>query len=158
MIYIIQIIRFPVNACDIDEHVIDVAKSGRIPCCERDIYKFSSNLDNFQNFAQVERDNDSLYFVPNENTASKIQFVRKNALDVIDKIESSDSLILARNFIPYLKDSEIELFAQKLADKLDNTSLLVTGVFDMRSSVWREALDRNFVEIYPLVYLKRVLI
>ena len=53
MIYIIQIIRFPVNACDIDEHVIDVAKSGRIPCCERDIYKFSSNLDNFQNFAQV---------------------------------------------------------------------------------------------------------
>lgn len=146
---------FPIQAFDIDSSVVQTAKKGEIPCNIDDIGRFDKNLYNLSqneyfDFSQSDKE---LVFVANDSLKKKVQFQESDILSEIDKIEPSNSLVLCRNFWPYLdKDYRNKAF-EKLCEKLDETSLIVVGCFD-NSTLHLSFEKYGFVDICPFVYKK----
>lgn len=146
---------FPIQAFDIDSSVIQTAKKGEIPCQIDDFRRFRENLYNLSQseyftFSQDEKDS---LFIANDNLKEKVHFQQADILSEIDKIEPSNSLVLCRNFWPYLdKDYREEAF-KKLCERLDETSLIVIGYFDC-SALNLPFKEYGFSDVCPFVYKK----
>ncbi|MBR5304217.1 MAG: hypothetical protein IKU37_05260 [Candidatus Gastranaerophilales bacterium] len=148
---------FPIKASDVDAEMIKVASSGSIPCNYEDIcvLKHYMPSEEIGKFYDIEDDSCSLdsKFKAKSILKEKIEFECASIQDGLKSIESSNSLVLCRNFWPYLSVQDIKKTFEQLAQKLDNTSLLVIGSFD-------EYYLRNLLESYgfkkvcPLVYRK----
>ncbi|MBQ4646555.1 MAG: hypothetical protein IJB79_04330 [Candidatus Gastranaerophilales bacterium] len=150
---------FPILAYDIDDEMIKVAKSGEIPVCDDDIRRFHYNIQNLNqtDFYKITFQQDSpssKAFVANEKLRNKVHFQQEDILNALDSIESSNSLILCRNFFPYLSKVQMWEIIGKLRFKLDSTSLVVIGNFD-KFTTSAPFASCGFEEVCPLVYRKR---
>ncbi len=146
---------FPIQAFDIDSSVVQTAKKGEIPCQIDDFRRFRENLYNLSQteYFTFSQDEKGSLFVAKDNLKEKVHFQQADILSEIDKIEPSNSLVLCRNFWPYLdKDYREEAF-EKLCKRLDETSLIVIGYFD--SSALNLPFEKyGFSEVCPFVYKK----
>ena len=149
---------FPIKAFDIDFDAIQQAKSGKISCDEGDVGRIEDNLDysisRYGDLSHTYFKRDYPYlFDLKEDIKKQVEFNQGDFLEQIDNIESSNSLLLCRNFWYYLGEDNIESVFNKLADKIDHTSLLVIGDFD-RKYLLKHLKNKGFNEITLNVFAK----
>lgn len=140
---------FPIQAKDIDFENIESAKIGRMGIKLNDMYRIngatSGQLDTFFHYGRANNPQNDMVLIPKPNIKDKVSFTQSNIFDDIDKIPSQDTVLLCRNFWPYLDASKRILLAQKLAEKLDKTSLIVVGGFDESCYTENLLLDNGFI-------------
>ena len=149
---------FPIQAFDIDKTIIKIAQSGVIPCDIDDIRRISENLKNKtkSNYYQISSDpNNALKtsFTASDKLKEKVNFKLSDIQSQIDNINPTNSLVLCRNFWPYLSQSDRQQTFKRLCDKLDETSLIVIGYFDT-SAIKLPFEEYGYQEICPFVYKK----
>ena len=146
----------PIVAYDIDETMVEIAKSGQIPLCSDDIQRFKNNVSNCyeSSLFGVEFNDEKQIFSASDELKKQVQFNKADIKDVVETIEPSNSIVLCRNFWKYMSKTDMYETIWKLASQLDETSLLVIGDFD-RFHVWTPLMACGFEEVYPLIYRKK---
>lgn len=121
----------PINAKDIDEEHIKKAKSGQytIESYERGAIDFYMG-NRFTNYFNQKKTN---IFNAKEILKNKVIFRQSNILEDVNKIDFHNTILLARNFWPYLDYEDANLLALKLSLKTDKSSTLVIGDYDKES-------------------------
>ena len=148
----------PIKAYDIDSEMIRTAQKGWLPCSINDKIRINSNaqLASFLcNIVEVPRDEKYPYrFQPMDRLKKLIDFQMGDFVEELDKIEPCNNLVLCRNFWYYLGTDRIPEVVEKLASKIDETSLVVIGDFD-RKYVLDFFTDAGFEEVVLNVFKKK---
>ena len=149
---------FPILAYDVDETMVESAKNGSISCYEDDIDRLAQNIHNDTLKSYYGINFDTLKYPPYTFLASdklkkNVDFNTASIQEKIAQIEPSNSLVLCRNFFPYLGTKDMLEVIWQLGKKLDDTSLLVIGHFD-KFKVYNALKACGFREIYPFVFKK----
>lgn len=150
---------FPIIAKDIDENNIHFAKKGEFNFrydellrmenhCGLDLYKFIDVIKSrFGNYLQIKN------FLK-----EKVIFKKANILNDFDNIPAANTVLLCRNFWPYMPaQNQIEL-AEKLSNKLDNSSIVQIGNFDIAAGVDKLLQNKGFKETYVKGLMKKVIL
>jgi len=150
---------FPIFAYDIDDEMIKVATSGEIPIYDDDIRRFHYNVKNlkesdFYRISFQENSPQPKSFIAKDELKKKVVFEQADIKNALDSIESSNSLVLCRNFFPYLTKAEVWEIIGKLRFKLDDSSLVVIGHFD-KFTTYLPLTSCGFEEVCPLVFRKK---
>lgn len=148
---------FPIQAYDIDSAMVEQAKSGEIPCNIDDIRRINENLKQmpFYLYFNFEDYNGSLpyLFIATDRLKQKVNFNLADIQSTIKNIQPSNSLILCRNFWPYLSKEDRDKTIFELSQKLDDSSLVVIGSFDNSQTI-NQFLKCGFVDIHPFIFKK----
>ncbi len=150
---------FPIIASDIDKKIVNMANKGFLP-----MFDIEEKLINKQTggkfgeyFEKTEKIPD---FIKDMNIEfdfltkvkpvlrDKIQFHKADATKECLRLKPDNSLVMARNFWPYLKDESIRIkFANDLFKTLKNNSAVVLGCFDDRSGAFasKNLQDAGFI-------------
>lgn len=143
---------FPIKAKDIDAENIRRAKNGYIGIHNDDMYNINTQMQGkvgeFLNYVPSRAMNDDLGVQPIKQVRENVEFKRSDIFNDVDTIPSSNTVLLCRNFWPYLDTTKQELLADKLAQKLDKTSLLAVGDFDFQCDIDNLLTKRGFVPTY----------
>ena len=73
---------------------------------------------------------DLLLLSPKDILKRNVEFSQGDILEDIDNMSSKNTVLLCRNFWPYLDAFKREKLAQKLEDKFDESSIVVIGDYD----------------------------
>lgn len=149
---------FPILAYDIDSTMVEQAKAGKIPCNTDDIQRFNANITHLQKdkyfaFRKEQQGTLPYSFIAKKSLKQKVKFNLADIQSSIRNIEPSNSLVLCRNFWPYLSKEDRNNTILELSKKLDESSLVVIGCFD-DSSVTAQFRKCGFESIYPFIYKK----
>ena len=149
---------FPIKAYDIDSKMVKIAQNGLIPCDHDDIRRLSQNINEIKSKSYYDVSLVNYGYMPylfkaSKELKDKVNFNKASIQSMIDEIEPSNSLLLCRNFWPYLSKKDMYETIWKLSEKLDDTSLLVVGYFD-KFSVYQPLKSCGFEEVCPYVYKK----
>ena len=134
---------FPIIAKDFDEINIEAAKkylpmklySGEISHITRHTHnepkkyfnvEFNTNFDMGHDIYE----RDLLLLSPKDILKRNVEFSQGDILEDIDNMSSKNTVLLCRNFWPYLDAFKREKLAQKLEDKFDESSIVVIGDYD----------------------------
>lgn len=130
----------PIMAKDYDKEAIAIAKEGKIPVSneELNVIQMATNnkLENFLDYVgHIDYDEkifDSNHWIMkyNKNHAKNIEYSVADIRDDWSNINPQNSVIFARNFWPYLPESNILDLASKLGNHLKKGSCLIVGNFD----------------------------
>ncbi len=149
---------FPIKASDIDEEVLNVAKSGRINLypIEFLLAENISGIDLFKymtdkNVSKVikgdetsESDEISSYKV-NQELRDVVEFKRSDILTELKNIkDEGNSVVMCRNVFPYLKPSYIDKIILTAKENLKNGSLFVIGNYDGCTKIEERLLENGF--------------
>ena len=143
---------FPIHASDYDEKIINMAKEGYLPLFEDDIElinnqtngKFNDYFEILQEPPQIINDmkmeqysDYDIIAKVKDKLRNKVEFKVADATKECKLVKPENSLVMVRNFFPYLKDeiSRINL-AENLYKTLDKTSVVVIGKFDDTSNAF----------------------
>lgn len=158
---------FPIKAYDIDETIVETARSGLINLhpadkCEiadncRDFYRYfsesSQKLHIPNNFCDFLDENYTTYKVADKLT-SKVIFNQGDMFKIIEAIkDNSNTIILARNMLAYFPEHRIKCTIDTLAERLKTGSLLITGALD-RNNVNYYIEQSGFKEVMKYVFKK----
>ncbi|MCR5265303.1 MAG: hypothetical protein K6E29_01750 [Cyanobacteria bacterium RUI128] len=145
----------PVTAKDIDYDNIFRAKRANYVVSDAEVVRLEQHagLDLNRYFDIYKNDYTyETYAKPRDCLKAVIDFKQGDILDDIKNLPKENTVLMCRNFIPYLPSkSQTELIKQ-LGERLDSSSLLVLGEFDMRSSVL-EDLQKNGFEQTEIKYV-----
>lgn len=140
---------FPILARDINPENIIAAKSGIIGIKNYELYKINAETkNNIGKYFKISKrffTVDDIALKPKPNLKDKVEFIQADILKDIENVPKSNTVILCRNFWPYLAESKREFLAHKLS-KLDKSSLVVFGSFDSSSDVYGLLSDAGFKE------------
>ncbi len=142
----------PILAKDINPENIEHAKRhSSMGLSEVDFYRanyyLKDRLGSYFNFVPPKLRESSLALVPNNNLKTKVVFEQGDIFKDIEKMSSKNTVLMCRNFWPYLSYDEKKDLAQKLSEKFDNTSLIVIGDFDcIEGAANSFLLDNGFVQ------------
>lgn len=174
----------PILAYDIDDEVINAAKSGFLNLTEKDKSRFS--LFAHKNFSdyfkptnkELEINNDALIRTSTKEVSKKflnygkelnyttysvsnilkkaVKFAQADMVDVLLRHEDEEnSIILCRNVLGHLSLKQVEFFLNTLQRKLKKGSLFVIGDFDATTVLARKYLEtKGFKEVLHNVYRK----
>lgn len=124
---------FPIHASDIDEKILSEANSCSYKINEEDLFKINMALGHYSDYFTMHKTSNpyfpyALHILP--KYSGNIIFKQQDLIYSINDIQPRNNVILCRNVLPYLEISKRENFIDKLAEKLDSTSLLVIGSYD----------------------------
>jgi chemotaxis methyl-accepting protein methylase len=127
----------PIKARDYDPEAIKMAKSGVLPIQGYEIEKIQEyTRGKFNEFFDVTKEfqlktREMMHIPLKKDYTDKIEFSIANITDDYKNISPDNSVVFARNFMPYLKSRRtiIELI-KNLGEKLKDGSCLVVGDFD----------------------------
>ncbi|MBO7672345.1 hypothetical protein J6S88_02935 [bacterium] len=143
----------PIIARDIDKKVIEYAQKGKMELCSGEYYDATYNCPNIikENFDVVKRTIGGNISRSNEYLLTCKTDLKKNidfkCSDIFkdkDLISKDNTILLCRNFWPYLgakKSSELAYF---LANNMKSNSLLVVGDYDYDYGIRQLLLDYGF--------------
>lgn len=136
----------PVIAKDYDQVAIDYAKSGliKIESGEKSSIDLRTN-DCFPMFFRESELYEKNLYEPRHILSSNVIFTNANILDDYKTIPKDNSVILARNFWPYLKYNDRVKVIQELYNHLKENCTLVIGRFDNQGS-WDATPTRQILE------------
>ena len=103
------------------------------------------NIGKFLNYVPSRAMNDDLGVQPIMQVRENIEFKRSDIFNDIDELPESNTVLLCRNFWPYLDTTKQELLAKKLAQKLDKTSLVAVGNFDSECNIDKLLTKNGFI-------------
>lgn len=145
---------FPIKASDIDEGILDMARNGEICCTSKDKHVLDRctkyNLSKYFDISDAPPIVGTLprYTLrPKDILKNAVTFEKKVFPDALNEIEPENSLVLCRNFWPYMSDSGRSAAIDKLKSKLGESSRFVIGDFDYNNF---ETIfsDKDFKEIH----------
>lgn len=140
---------FPIKARDIDEENIRRAKNGYIGIHNTDMYNINEqmrgNVEQYLNYVAPRAMHDDLGIKPIDIIRDKIEFKRSDIFKDIEELPDSNTVLLCRNFWPYLDTQKQEVLAKKLAQKLDKTSLIAVGDFDSKCNIDKLLTKNGFI-------------
>lgn len=123
---------FPIKATDIDPYIIEEAKSGRVFAEEYDIEKLKEETgNNIEKYFTMKKVENGYILEAKDILKNNIEFSRGDFLSGLDNIEKENNLILCRNFWAYLGEDEIIKCTKKLHKKLDESSIILIGHYDL---------------------------
>lgn len=128
---------FPIIAADIDEFMINKAKSGLIDVQMHEPLQITlSGIDIHKHIRignTAKRMNGNYFYDGSvaENLKKNVIFRQADIVDDIDKIDAENSVVMFRNVWPYLKPEQREKLIKKLDKNLGKTSMYVFGGFDV---------------------------
>lgn len=146
---------FPIMASDIDEKILENPKRGIVKLSEPEIDLMKERFGNdYLNFIQHDRQ-----FKLDENLQDKVCngrikpilrdtviFEKKNIVEDIKNVERENSVVICRNFFPYLSKPDRCNLAQNLYDYLGNNSMCVIGEYDNGHQIGSKLLNKGFVD------------
>lgn len=140
----------PIIAKDYDEeNILAVIKNDKIPIDMpegSDIRFHLSDVSKFGNIIVSKVTKYGLlkegYFQPNNILRNNINFSRGNIFDDIYNMPEHNTLLLCRNFWPYLSQEDRELLMSKISEKFDNTCCVAIGGFDEQYSNVLDLFDK----------------
>lgn len=119
----------PVLAYDIDNNAIKKAKSGELSISEEEKLRFAINSNyDLETFFDKNR-YFNLYF-PKTILSKNVEFDVADIQKHYKKIKPDNTIVIARNFWPYLPYSARFKLAENLYDKLGENSMVVIGNYD----------------------------
>lgn len=144
---------FPIKARDIDPNNIKVAKSGifKVDKFEKmgiDNYTFNTFSDYFMQ-TTIKRKynyNTEVVYKPLDTIKSLIKSKQSNILDDTRKLSKKNTVLLCRNFWPYLDKIEVATLAEKLAKKMRKNSLVIIGEYDHSFKIHKILKEFGFKE------------
>ena len=135
---------FPIIARDIDSEAIQRVESKKYSLTEAEEYRINEYTG-----GQIEKYFDDLYY--GKYSAKKIlynnvDFAIGDILKDYKKINPKNSVILARNFWPYVDQQySVSRFLKKLYDHLESGSVIAVGQFDDGIGISNILLEKGFV-------------
>ncbi|MBE7703906.1 MAG: hypothetical protein E7Z89_07650 [Cyanobacteria bacterium SIG28] len=183
---------FPIIAKDIDTDAIKIAKSNSLPIDwyektsinyhtnnkfdlyftkdplansvneEQFYYQTSNNyIQNTSGNSNDFEDNQTFYF-PAKSLTERVEFSKRDIFEDYKNINPENSVVLVRNFWPYLEHNIPKLIS-KLAEQMGKNSTLVIGGFDVNAcenfygiNLIRELIKKGFISTdEPFVFEKR---
>lgn len=139
---------FPIIASDYDSKIIKMAKEGFLPMYEGDDTlinrntngKFNEYFEVIDYIPECIKDMDIFFdFIAKVKPIlrDKVVFKIADATEECKLVEPNNSIVMARNFWPYLKDENKRIqLANNLYKTLDKNSAVVIGHFDDNSGVF----------------------
>ncbi len=152
---------FPIEARDINPENIEMAKKSEFKGIHSTQLLEIKNITNYQpeKYFDIKKCDDysipTVTLAPKDTLRKKVNFVQSDIFKDIDFIPKSNTVLMCRNFWPYLSVYERDKLAKKLYNNLDESSLVVVGSFDYASDIHWILTDNGFVETYvDFVYSK----
>lgn len=154
---------FPIIASDYDDKIINVAKKGYLPLFEDDVELINKQTNGkFDEYFEILSEPPKLIddigmelycdfdiiAKVKDKLRSKITFDVADATKACKLVEADNSLVMVRNFWPYLKDENARInLAENLYKTLGKNSAVVIGQFDDTSSSFasKNLTDAGFV-------------
>lgn len=130
---------FPIIASDVDETILVNPKQGKLKLSLGDIYLMRKVLGNdYLKFVSHEKDfrysSKFRHILCNAEIKpilkGAVEFHQANILDEIGNIEKDNSLVMCRNFWPYLSKENRQRLTQTLSERLGSNSMCVIGSYD----------------------------
>jgi len=139
---------FPIIAKDLNFENISLAKKGVYSLTSEDISGICLHSNNKLNkyFDIIGADWRYYYAKAKNAVKDSVIFSCTDIRDDVDNIPPKNTVLLCRNFWPYLSSKDRKLLAQKLYKQLDKSSMLVLGNFDMYGCVTDVLKQNGFVE------------
>lgn len=134
----------PVIARDIDKNHIEQAISGeyRIESFERGGINFYLGK-NFTKYFEPLNEKDVRV---RDNLRQMVKFSAGDIMEDVHKIDFNNTVLLARNFWPYLDMEDIDKLAMNLSHKMNMSSTLVIGDYDKEYNIDRILKRYGFKE------------
>ena len=152
---------FPIQARDINpDNILSAQNGGGMGINNEDLYRINyytkNNINSFLNFQPARTPDYQLAVVPKPILKNRVQFSQGDIFQDIENMPDKNTVLLCRNFWQYLKENECGLLAEKLSRKIDNTSLVVLGEYDINQSSAPKYLAKyGFIPVdSPYVYSK----
>lgn len=150
---------FPIQAKDIDFDNIESANRGRLGIKLSDMYRINyytkDKLTSFFTLGKPENPNSDLVLIPKEKIKIKVNFSQADILKDTSKKLPDNTVILCRNFWPYLSPAERKHLVSNLYRNIGNNSLVITGDFDHCTDTQELLKSHGFAEIGSNVFMKR---
>lgn len=126
----------PIYAKDYDPKAIDYAKSGIIRIEEGEKGSVNSATDNrFALFFKPNEEFGDEIYEPRHYLSSNVIFSQADILEDYRTMPRNNTIVLARNFWPYLKYNDRIELAKNLYNHLGDNCTLVIGSFDNKGSL-----------------------
>ena len=152
---------YPITAKDINSEALKLAQKG-VFYFTYDEYQAADHYlkDNLDKYFTVcpkyseeslrTRPEQKKYFGVNykisEKIKDRVKFEKGNIMEDVQKIDFKNTVLLARNFWAYLSEEEIDTLAKTLSNRMDNSSTLIIGDYDVEYGVDKLLKSYGFVE------------
>lgn len=157
---------FPIKAYDIDEEIVNAARSGLLNTNMVDRINLQINSDDYSKY--FTNTNEILNIKNDLNLQSKktlkatnllknrVHFERADMYNILAELnDNSDTILLCRNILGYFEDNKVEKFIKIVANKLKQGSLFIIGQHDTSNTfIDRHLLENQFIKIFEHVYQK----
>ncbi len=157
---------FPIKAYDIDEEIVNAARSGYINTCLTDRMNLQINSDDYTKYftdtTQKLNIKDDIK-LQNQKTLkasnilrNRVQFERADMFNILANLnDNSDTILMCRNVLGYFENDAVERFVKITANKLKKGSLFIIGEHDTKNTFIDRFLKENhFMRIIKHVYQK----
>lgn len=157
---------FPIKAYDIDEEIVNAARSGYINTCLLDRINLQVNSDDYSKYftdtkeiLNIKRD----VKLQNQKTLkasnilkNRVHFERADMYNILANLnDNSDTVLMCRNVLGYFENDRVEKFVKIVSNKLKQGSLFIIGEHDTTNSFIDRYLKENkFMYVFKHVYQK----
>lgn len=149
---------FPIIAKDRDDNILKDAVSGELDIYQDDLEMINAFTDNklLKYFHVIPKKNEDVYgrLKVKDNLRKEIVYERTDFVDDIHKIPRENTVLMCRNFWPYLEDRYTQSrLIENLSHRLGENSVIVVGNFDNETDVPKELMRAGFIETaIPFVF------
>ncbi len=157
---------FPIKAYDIDEEIVNAARSGLINTSLVDRMSLQINSEDYSKYftetnkiLNIKED----ITLQNKKTLkatnllkNRVHFERADMYNILAELnDNSDTILLCRNILGYFEDNKVEKFVKIVSNKLKQGSMFIIGQHDTSNSfIDRYLLENKFMKIFEHVYQK----
>lgn len=129
---------FPILAYDIDEENIIDAKRGifTIRKDEKKLLEYNTK-QLYQKYLKAYKDknNELVLLTSRDWIDSKVKYKQSDIKCDIEKIPQDNTILLCRNFIPYLNLYDQKDLVKQISNRLNSTSVIVLGNFEISNGI-----------------------
>lgn len=154
----------PIRAYDIDEEILNAAKSGILNTCMLDRIELQIHTENYEDyftrvplFLNIKNDielQSKKVLKAKKILTDNVRFEKADMYKKIKEInDNSDTVLMCRNILGYFENDKIENFVNLVAKQLKKDSIFVIGEHDVKNSNIKDLLNsKGFQEVMTNVY------
>lgn len=139
---------YPIKAFDIEHYNIESAKEGILKANEKELNKIKELIsdEKFKDYFDAFKDSNDpfTWLSAKNNLLNKIEFAQSDITKDFNKIPKRNTVLLCRNFWPYLSVIEQKTFIKNLSSHLSASTLVVLGEFDTMFGTDKYFLQNGF--------------
>lgn len=143
---------FPIKARDIDDYYFDRLKRGKIAVNQNALAQVKYNIKDYSNFLHPTSEfvsdgiNTRDIALINPILKNTVIFEKGDLREDIHDLPKSNTVLMFRSAMPYLKPVERNELIKTIAQKLDPSSLFVLGCYDEKCNpeIQKYLLNHNF--------------